>query len=68
MERREAGLCFRIIRGQVHEHADAPHPLGLLRVRRERPRRRRAADQRDELAPSHGASLSEGPPYHMVVT
>ena len=25
-----------------HEHADAPHPLGLLRARRERPRRRRA--------------------------
>ena len=32
------------------EHADAPHPLGLLRARRERPRRRRAAEQRDELA------------------
>ena len=37
--------------GSVHEHADAPHPLGLLRARRERPRRRRAAEQRDELAP-----------------
>ncbi len=35
---------------QVHEHADAPHPLALLRPRRERPRRR-AAEQRDELAP-----------------
>ena len=49
-ERPEAGLRFRIVRGQVHEHADAPHPLGLLRPRRERPRRRRAAEQRDELA------------------
>ena len=29
-----------------------PHALGLLRPRRERPRRRRAAEQRDELAPS----------------
>ena len=44
---------FRIVRGRGHEHADAPHPLGLLRARRERPRRRRAAEQRDELAPSH---------------
>src|SRR5262245_2479372 len=26
----------------------------LLRPRRERPRRRRAAEQRDEIAPSHG--------------
>ena len=36
-----------------HEHADAPHPLALLRARRERPRRRRAAEQRDEFAPPH---------------
>ena len=43
--------AFRIVRGECHEHADAPHPLGLLRARRERPRRRRAAEQRDELAP-----------------
>ena len=27
-----------------HEHADPPHALGLLRARRERPRRRRAAE------------------------
>jgi hypothetical protein len=27
-----------------------PHPLGLLRARRGRPRRSRAAEQRDELA------------------
>ena len=27
--------------------------LGLLRGRRERPRRRRATEQRDELAPFH---------------
>ena len=54
-ERRDAGLQFRIVRGRGHEHADAPHPLALLRARRERPRRRRAAEQRDELAPSHGA-------------
>ena len=46
MERREAGLKFRIVRGCGQEHADAPHALGLLRARRERPSappRRRAA-------------------------
>ena len=42
----------------VHEHADAPHPLGLLRARRERPRRRRTAEQRDELAPLHSITSS----------
>ena len=45
-------LTFRIVRGCGQEDADAPHPLGLLRARRERPRRR-AAEQRDELAPPH---------------
>ena len=35
------------------QDADAPYALGLLRARRERPRRRRAAEQRDELAPLH---------------
>jgi len=29
-----------------------PHALGLLRLRRERPRRRYAAEQSDELSPS----------------
>src|SRR5262249_17302929 len=48
-ERRKTRLCLLIIRGQAHEHADPPH---LLRARRERPHRR-AAEQRDELAPLH---------------
>ena len=52
-ERSDAGLRFRIVRDQVREHADATHPLGLLRARRERPRSRRAAEERDELAPFH---------------
>ena len=52
LERREASLKFRIVRRCWQEHADAPHPVRLLRPRRERPRRRRAAEQRDELAPS----------------
>jgi hypothetical protein len=32
-------------------HADAPHSLALLCARRERPRSRRAAEKRDEVAP-----------------
>ena len=37
----------------VHEHRDAPQPFCLLRARRERPRRRRAAEKRVEIAPPH---------------
>jgi hypothetical protein len=37
--------------GEVNEHADAAHPLGLLRPGRERPRSCRTAEQSDELAP-----------------
>src|SRR5262249_33978770 len=51
-ERCEAGASFRIVCGPVYQHADAPHPLSLLRARRQRPRRR-AAEQRDELAAHH---------------
>jgi hypothetical protein len=43
-------LSFRIVRSLTHEHADAPNALALLRSRGERPNRR-AAEQRDELAP-----------------
>ena len=57
-ERRVASLPFRIVRGQIHEYTDAPHSLGLLRPRRERPRCRRAAEQRDELAPPHSITSS----------
>src|SRR5215472_3462136 len=40
----------------------------LLRPRRQRPRRRGTAQQRDELAPSHVCSLSpKVTPYHIVV-
>src|SRR5262249_43819222 len=44
--------------GRTHEHADPSHPVGLLRPRRERPRRRSAAQQRDELAPLHSITSS----------
>jgi hypothetical protein len=39
------------------QHADAPHSLALLRLRRERPRRR-AAENGDELAPLHSITSS----------
>ena len=37
-ERRDAGLPFRIVLEQHAEHGDAPHALGLVWARRERPR------------------------------
>jgi hypothetical protein len=52
-ERRTACLPDRVVRSRAHEHANAPHPLGLLRARRERPSGRRAAESQDELAPFH---------------
>src|SRR5262245_57415091 len=57
-ERRDARLCLLIVRGQAHEYADAPHPLALLRPRHSPPRRRRTAEQRDDLAPSHHSITS----------
>jgi hypothetical protein len=57
-QRREAVLRFRIILGCRHQHADAPHPLSLLRACHERPRSRRAAEQRDELAALHSITSS----------
>src|SRR6516165_4705590 len=50
-ERSDASLSFQIGRSRAHEHVDAPHPLALLRARRERPCGRRAADKGDELTP-----------------
>src|SRR5262249_35208016 len=44
--------------GARHQHADASHRPGLLRARRERPCRRRAAEERDEFAPSHSITSS----------
>jgi hypothetical protein len=43
-ERSDASLSFHIGCIRAHEHADAPHPLVLLRPRRERPRDRCATD------------------------
>src|SRR5262249_32048117 len=48
----------RIVPCEGHEHADAAHPLGLLCARRQRPRRRSTAKQRDELAALHSIASS----------
>src|SRR5262249_30413018 len=58
LEHGDAGLRFRVALGKRHQHADAPQALALLRPRRERPRCRRAAEQRDDLAPSHSITSS----------
>ena len=50
------GLRQWVIFGEAHKHTDTRHALTVLRARRERPRGRRAAKQRDELAalyPNH---------------
>jgi hypothetical protein len=51
------GQCCRI-RSVIKLSADAPHSLALLRARRERPRNRRATEERDELAPLHSITSS----------
>jgi hypothetical protein len=61
---RDADRRSRIVDGLRHEHADTPHPVGLLRARRERPGDRRAAEQGDEIATPdvscHLTPLAEG--------
>ena len=37
LERRDIGLSFPVALSIPHQHANAPHPVGLLRVRDERP-------------------------------
>src|SRR5262249_51616459 len=56
-KRRYFRQSVEIILCDVHEHADTPHLPGLLRPRRQRPRRS-AAQPRDELPPSHLWSLA----------
>src|SRR6516164_4895261 len=48
-ERSDARSAFRIVRGGAHEHADTSHLVGLLRARRQRPRRR-AAQAANEIS------------------
>src|SRR5262249_52351010 len=57
-ERREPRLRFGVALGSGRDDPDPPHPVRLLRARRERPRRRRAAEQCDELASFHSITSS----------
>src|SRR5262245_41790110 len=51
--------CLPVILGRAHEHADVPHPLALrARHANSRRCRRRAADERYELAPPHSITSS----------
>src|SRR5262249_36980743 len=52
-ERANLRLCVGVDLGEPRQHSNPPHPFRLLRARHERPRGRRAAEQRDELAASH---------------
>src|SRR5262249_22938216 len=54
-ERRCPGPLLGIAFGLRHEHANVPHPLGLLRACRERPSSYTAAEECDEFPPPHGA-------------
>src|SRR5262249_10939727 len=57
VERREASLPFRIVWVNRVDHADAPHPLALLRVCCQRPRCHPAAEKGDELPSLHDTPL-----------
>src|SRR5438067_7128019 len=54
---RQTALHLGVIRTKIREHADPPQAIGLLRARRERPRRR-AAESHDERAPPHSITSS----------
>jgi hypothetical protein len=56
-ECRDVGLRLGLVRAREHEYTDASYAIGLLRMRRERPRRCRAAEQRDELAALHASTF-----------
>src|SRR4029077_16579437 len=49
-KRRYASFYLGIDFGEPMQERDAPHPLRLLRARRERPHGRRAAEKRNKLA------------------
>src|SRR6516162_9021674 len=57
-ECREAGPRCLIVLGEAHQYADPPHSVGLLRPRRERPRGRRTAYKRNEIASVHSSTSS----------
>jgi hypothetical protein len=51
LESRQIELCLLIVGSDVHQHADASHPL--LRAGRKQPRCGCAANHLDEIAPLH---------------
>ena len=57
-ESREPALSFLITFGELYHYSNPPHPLGLLRTSRKRPREGRAADKGDELAALHSITSS----------
>jgi hypothetical protein len=52
-ERYDARLPIRVALVGVHQSCDTARPIWLLRPRRERPCHRGAADEGDEVTPSH---------------
>src|SRR5262245_7492764 len=60
---RDSGSSL-LVRIHGHEHPDAPDTAPFLRARSPRPRRR-AAEQRDELAPFYLIDWHQGPPSVM---
>src|SRR5262249_32170501 len=58
VERCKSILTLRVVRCPVHEDTDPPKTFRLLRVRRERPRGHRAAEQRYERATPHSITSS----------
>jgi hypothetical protein len=56
--RRVTALRICVVRGQVHKYTNPPHSAGWLCPSRKRPRSRRAAEQRDELAAFHSITSS----------
>src|SRR2546429_3574521 len=60
IERHQPTFGLRIVR-DAHQNANALHSLKLLRTHRHRPRRR-AADERDELAPAAHSITSSARP------
>ena len=45
-----------VVSGKIHEHADSPHLLALLRERRRRPGSHRAAEERNKFAASKASA------------
>ena len=54
----DTGLYVNIILADLDQHTNSAHPPRLLRACGKRPRHRRAAEQRDELAPLHSITSS----------